>query len=69
MLEAILQDIAYELQEIKHEHNSQTEITLADLRIGLNLLGENGRLLLAQYIKMKLPKRQIDPYPWTKQRP
>ena len=33
----------------------------ADLRIGLNLLGENGRMMLAQYIVAKSRRKGTSP--------
>lgn len=36
-----------------HEVIFNKRVASIDLRIGLNLLGENGRMLLAEYIKTK----------------
>ena len=36
-----------------HEAMFKNRVASIDLRIGLNLLGENGRLLLIEYIKTK----------------
>ncbi len=37
----------------RHELISKKRVASIDLRIGLNLLGENGRMLLTEYIKTK----------------
>ncbi len=38
--------------------NTQARVVESDLRVGLNLLGEHGRMLLAQYIKTKSQPRE-----------
>jgi hypothetical protein len=45
----------------KREKNTQGRVASIDLRIGLNLLGEDGRMLLAQYIKTKSQQRTNTP--------
>lgn len=39
------------------QSKSQESVQLIDLRIGLRLLGQEGRLLLAQYIRVKSQQR------------
>jgi hypothetical protein len=41
----------------KPKENIQKKVSCVDVRIGLNLLGEHGRILLSQYIKAKQPKQ------------
>jgi len=43
------------LSPCQHQHKVifKKRVASIDLRIGLNLLGENGRMLLAEYIKTK----------------
>ncbi len=40
-------------ERVTRENIAPRSTTYVDLRIGLNLLGENGRKLLAQYIVAK----------------
>lgn len=43
------------------EQSSQERTTYIDLRIGLILLGENGRMLLAQYIATRKLRKDSVP--------
>jgi hypothetical protein len=50
-----------EMSQESRKTNTQGRVVESDLRVGLNLLGEHGRMLLAQYIKTKSQLREKTP--------